>query len=553
MKCVGKFFLALFAFAVIFSCAKSPQQHPSFQDGEPRQNIQLHPHYEMPRGSAIGPAISLGIAEGVDTEKIRRSTVRVVHGEEAARNVSSGFFVAPDQIATNIHVVAGVDPHTLYAKSTDTRHAIQGVIAYDTKNDLVLLKVSGQGTPLPFGDSDALASGDTVFSVGYPIDRFNVMKTHMESVLENQPGFQLTPELLPGTSGGPVLNTQGTVIGINHSGSGPYGYAIPASTLKALLDRSGSVEPLADWQNRGSVRAYAYLAEAQQALYAGELVNAHAALNKMIALNPVASLSLSIAYTNRGAVKTQLGHMCFFEGDIRKARGYYHDALHDFQKAIHQNPEDFSVYGHRGYATTLLGHTYFFEGDISKARGYYHDALQEFQKAIHRKTTHLVYADHGLALVAWAISVTYQGHPAKAQDAYHDALQDFQKATHQNPEDAASYANQAYTRLCLANFQNRTGRADTAQTLYTAAITDSNAAIQYDPENPYYYHIHGVAKAALADYNGAIEDFNKTLSLKSDFTRAYYNRALVKVRLGQHDAAQIDFQKARELGLDVEK
>ena len=59
---------------------------------------------------------------------------------------------------------------------------IQGVIAYDAQNDLVVLKVSGEGVPLVLGNSEAVRSGDTVFSVGYSLDRYNVAKGSVDSL-----------------------------------------------------------------------------------------------------------------------------------------------------------------------------------------------------------------------------------------------------------------------------------------------------------------------------------------------------------------------------------
>ncbi len=69
MKRISQFLLSFLVLGVIFSCARTPQR------------IELHPVYVIPRGTPEGPGLPLGVAEGLDTEKVKASTVRVVYGE----------------------------------------------------------------------------------------------------------------------------------------------------------------------------------------------------------------------------------------------------------------------------------------------------------------------------------------------------------------------------------------------------------------------------------------------------------------------------------------
>ena len=166
------------------------------------------------------------MAEGLDTEKVEASTVRVVYGEGASTMISSGFFVANDKIVTNIHVLTEADLASLHVRINDTYCTIRGVTAFDAKNDLVILQVSGEGVPLVLGNSDAVNSGETVFCVGYvgyPVDRFNIMKNTVLPGQLNGVWLRVTPTTLPGNSGGPMLNTEGEVVGMNVAGSGPFG------------------------------------------------------------------------------------------------------------------------------------------------------------------------------------------------------------------------------------------------------------------------------------------------------------------------------------------
>ena len=105
MKHISRFLFGFLTLGVILSCAQTPQR------------IELHPVYAVPRGTPEGPGKPLGVAEGLDIEKVKASTVRVVYGEGDSTMISSGFFVAHDKIATNIHVVATADLASLRVRT----------------------------------------------------------------------------------------------------------------------------------------------------------------------------------------------------------------------------------------------------------------------------------------------------------------------------------------------------------------------------------------------------------------------------------------------------
>ena len=564
MKHPTKFLLNFLVLGLALSCARTPDH----QVGEKiltrtpeldlKKSIELHPVYAMPRSTPLGPSIPLGVAEGLDTEKVRRSIVQVIDSEGTQ---GSGFFVAPNKIATAIHVVTGADLDTLRVRSGDTDYAIRGVIAYDAQNDLVVLKVSGEGVPLVFGNSEAVRSGDTVFSVGYSLDRYNVVKSRVDSLQGSSTCIEVTSHIVPGSSGGPMLNTEGEVIGMNVAGSGFSGYAIVSNTLKILLVGSGTPESVGQWEQRDSVRAYVVLGEAYKAFSAGDYVNAIAKLNKGMALNPTYSrtyVGIVPTYSCRGHAKTYLGHTDFSNGNIAAAHHSYQQAIEDLDKALTYNPVNIAAYAKRGHAKTYLGHTDFSNGNIAAAHHSYQQAIEDLDKALtYNQTYPPIYTDRGVTKVFLGLSQASQGRAATALGYYSGAIEDFNKAISLDPADAYTYGYtygvRGYARICLGYLESGRGNTDAAEALYKAAVTDSDSAIQLAPENPYGYHTRGVAKVALGDYNGAIDDFDKTVDLKPDFARAYYNRAIVKVLLGQKREAKADFKKAKELDLNIEK
>ena len=87
----------------------------------------------------------------------------------------SGFFIEKNLIVTNIHVIAGAtsvsaEPINHETNSVTKKYIVEGVAAFDPNNDLVILKIAGEGMPLPIGNSDLLQSGDIVQVVGYPME-----------------------------------------------------------------------------------------------------------------------------------------------------------------------------------------------------------------------------------------------------------------------------------------------------------------------------------------------------------------------------------------------
>ena len=540
MKRFSQFLLGFLVLGVIFSCARTPQR------------IELHSVYAIPRGTPLGQGIPLGVAEGLDSEKVRKSTVRVVYGEEPAKIVSSGFFVANDKIVTNIHVIAAANLTSLHVKSNDTDFTIRGVTAFDVKNDLVILHVSGEGVPLVLGNSDRVKNGETVFSVGYPFDRFNVMKNTILPTYLKGTWFRMTPDIPPGSSGGPVLNAEGEVIGINVRGSGLSGYAIESNVLKGLLKQSGPVEALARWQGRNPIRAHAYYVQASDKFFTADYTGAIEALDKFIALNPM-YVGMGMVYNNRGYAKTHYAYFGFDRGHTVAQQQHYRAAIKDFDKAISLNPADISAYANRGYAKTLLGHSKFDSGHAEEALRHYYVALEDFDEVISVNSEFPAYAERGAVRVSLGMSETNRGHTQKVQQSYYAAIDDFEKAISLDPEDTYVYIIRGYTKICLADFEIAKGDMEDAQNLYEAAIIDCDSAIELDAKNPYGYHTRGVAKAKLDDYTGAIEDFDKTINLKTDFARAYYNRALVRGLLGEKTEAKADFKKAKELDSAIEK
>ena len=216
------------------------------------------------------------------TDRAKESTVRLV----GLPISGTGFFVAPDKIATNFHVAAGTKIGPIFAKlgHKETIWAIEGVMAFDAKSDIAILKVKGEGVPLPLADVDTLQIGETVFLAGYPYSReYKVTEGVVKDIRSSDKWLKTTVEAYPGNSGSPVLNNKGEVIGI-HVG---HGYdARPSNAVKALLASSTSTEPLEQWRKQKVVRAFIYSKQGKQKYYDGNAKGAIDDFNQAIELNP---------------------------------------------------------------------------------------------------------------------------------------------------------------------------------------------------------------------------------------------------------------------------
>ena len=220
----------------------------------------------------------------------------------------SGFFVEQSQIATNLHIVEGAAKGTAKLAGSSTEYTVDGIVATDEKNDLAILKVTGfEGEPLSLGDSNTAKTDETVYVAGNPkglegkfsSDTINTI--HEEDAKKR---FQMTALIAPGSSGGPVLNGNGEVIGISlitlEDGQN-LNVAIPSNDIKELLTQSGEAKPL--WQGKQSISAETYLRRGYAKYRSDQYQAAIDDYDAAISLKP----DFAAVYYFRGTVKRSLG------------------------------------------------------------------------------------------------------------------------------------------------------------------------------------------------------------------------------------------------------
>ena len=393
----------------------------------------------------------------------------------------SGFFVGKNLIATNIHVVAAATSISVEVLgTTNAKFEIIGVTAFDPKNDLVILKIAGEGTPLPIGDSCLLQSGDIVRAICYPSGKYEVTEGPVHGILHNNKWIRMKVRTSDGSSGGPVLNRDSEVIGIVISGEPSYSHAIPGSILKMLLDQAKAIEPLAQWQEREQIRGYACLAQSKKHKTNNDDEKMISDLDKAIQLNP----DFFLSWFTRGNIKVCLGRSKVGDSNVPVAQQHYREAVADYTQAIKLCPDYVDSHIGRGNAQSCLGQSKVEEGDMVEARQHYQDAIDDHTEAIK------LCSDYNIV-----------------------------------------YNNRADAKCHFGKSEDAAGNIEAAQNLYQAALIDVNTAIELDSDVALFYHTRGEIMHALGDYSVAIENYEKSREIDTDYTDVCKDLELAKKAL----------------------
>ncbi|CAM3819775.1 HtrA protease/chaperone protein OS=Castellaniella defragrans (strain DSM / CCUG 39792 / 65Phen)OX=1437824 GN=BN940_05451 PE=3 SV=1 [Castellaniella denitrificans] len=136
------------------------------------------------------------------------------------RGIGSGFVISADgYILTNNHVVD--NSNGIFVTMTNGKEYKAKVIGTDARTDIALIKIDASGLkPIPIGDSDKLRKGQWVLAIGSPFGLDSTVTAGIVSAINRDTGdylpfIQTDVAVNPGNSGGPLINLQGQVVGIN--------------------------------------------------------------------------------------------------------------------------------------------------------------------------------------------------------------------------------------------------------------------------------------------------------------------------------------------------
>ncbi len=182
-------------------------------------------------------------------------TVNVLN-KDTSTLTGTGFMVASDGwIITNQHVLKDA----LYTNLTFGNGAVSGeaiLVAQDPQVDLALLKIEAKHMPhVTLDTSDKVSPGQTITVIGNPRRLQNTVTSGIISQLRTQADgtlwLQISAPISPSSSGSPLFNAQGRVIGVacaslTGSGNQNLNFAIPVRYIRQLMNEHAIVTSTAD-------------------------------------------------------------------------------------------------------------------------------------------------------------------------------------------------------------------------------------------------------------------------------------------------------------------
>jgi tetratricopeptide (TPR) repeat protein len=167
-------------------------------------------------------------------------TILTFDANKAPQAQGSGFVIAKNRVATNYHVLAGSTSAAIIF-SDGSMALVKSVIAASLPEDIAVVETdTGNRIPLPLGNELQLKVGETVYAIGTPNGLIASLSSGLVSAFRQDEGqflIQITAQIAPGSSGGPLFNSQGQVVGVTTSRlkDGGFGFAVGASDLEHVL------------------------------------------------------------------------------------------------------------------------------------------------------------------------------------------------------------------------------------------------------------------------------------------------------------------------------
>lgn len=205
--------------------------------------------------NSISAVVSISVVKSAEQPKLPLLPGMAEHPDLPQRSVGlgSGVIIRKDgYILTNDHVISDADRITV---TLDEKHKMNArVIGADPKTDLAVIKLETRRSDFPtlgFGDSARIKVGDWALAIGSPFGLNRSVSSGIISakgraqmgILDIEDFIQTDAAINPGSSGGPLLNLNGEMIGINTAiftqGSGfvGIGFAIPSRIAKEIAEQ----------------------------------------------------------------------------------------------------------------------------------------------------------------------------------------------------------------------------------------------------------------------------------------------------------------------------
>jgi S1-C subfamily serine protease len=182
-----------------------------------------------------------------------KSTVSIIALDNNSQPLGygSGFIIDNETVVTNVHVIEGSNSAYILMNGQEKKYSVTGYIAIDRANDLIIIKCPGLiGSSLNLGPDSYPEIGEKIYAIGNPKGLNGTFSegiiSGIRSISTNQ-ALQITAPISPGSSGGPVLNSKGVLVGIafaSYTAGQNLNFAIPVKYLNILKTKIVTQSPL---------------------------------------------------------------------------------------------------------------------------------------------------------------------------------------------------------------------------------------------------------------------------------------------------------------------
>jgi S1-C subfamily serine protease len=271
-------------------------------------------------------------------------------------------------LATNYHVIARAYSGKIKFLTGEVYKRLS-LITLNKAKDIAILKIEGKSFPHVFlGDSDKIEKGEKVIAIGNPLGLEASASEGIVSGVRDKEGhkyIQTTAPISMGSSGGPLFNKFGEVIGITTSTiPGLFGqnlnFAVPINYVKELLGEKLEVSLHISDEEKSygieSVDAITYNNRGDEYADRGMYDEAIREYKQALTINSdfiMARVGLGIAYLSKGLIdeatvefekaikiRPQSSYTHFFLGLSYLEKGMHEQALSRFKRAVEINPDD---------------------------------------------------------------------------------------------------------------------------------------------------------------------------------------------------------------------
>ncbi len=401
--------------------------------------------------------------------RIKPSVVLVVLYDANGKKIGtgSGFCVAPGQVITNYHVIKIASRVEVHSATGDV-YPVSDFSTTNEQDDLAVLKIAANSTqlpPLPVART-LPEEGERVIVIGSPRGLEGSVSDGIVSSVRTLPTgkiLQITAPISPGSSGSPVVNMRGEVVGVavgaNESGQN-LNFAISA-------DRIAALEP--------SAVTYAPLPKTAKANNSASRARAEKLYKQASKLNRKGTYVQSLVYMKQAVAEDPDFAFAWFElGGINKSLENYEDAVAAYERALQIGfPEDDD-----GFMSNLA-HT--FAGYI------YMERLKKPEKAVeHYRKASKLKPDKAAAFYHLGVGLLHT-------KQYTDAVDALLQCTRLEPDHYDAYLRLGYAYLLSGQ--------------YAQAATAFRQEIRLNPNNASAHYGIGVSYFYLGDKKSALEEY----------------------------------------------